>query len=74
MKNPATSLDAALAEHGRTRSGFDLSLPADWNDLTRGPEGMLTQWEAAGFTRVMLAASAPFPLGQFEQIARQSFA
>jgi alkanesulfonate monooxygenase SsuD/methylene tetrahydromethanopterin reductase-like flavin-dependent oxidoreductase (luciferase family) len=62
------ALDAALAEHGRTRSGFDLSLHADWNDLVRDPEGMLSQWEAAGFTRVMLAASAPFPLRQFEQL------
>jgi alkanesulfonate monooxygenase SsuD/methylene tetrahydromethanopterin reductase-like flavin-dependent oxidoreductase (luciferase family) len=66
-----SALDAALAKGGRTRSGFDLSLHADWDDLMRDPEGMLTQWEAAGFTRVMLAVSAPFPLGQFSQVARR---
>jgi alkanesulfonate monooxygenase SsuD/methylene tetrahydromethanopterin reductase-like flavin-dependent oxidoreductase (luciferase family) len=65
------ALDAALSERGRTRSGFDLSLHADWDDLMRDPEGMLSQWEAAGFARVMLAVSAPFPLGQFSQVARR---
>src|SRR3954468_12021162 len=68
------ALDATLRERGRTPTDFDLSVHADWRDLMRDPADMIRQWEEAGFTRVMLAASAPFPLGEFEQVARQSLA
>ena len=65
------ALDAALAERGRDRAGFDLSLLAYWDDLLRDPPGMLAQWRALGFGRVMLAVSAPFPLAEFEDVARR---
>jgi hypothetical protein len=68
------ALDATLRERGRTPTDFDLSVHADWRDLMRDPADMIRQWEAAGFRRVMLAASAPFPLGEFEQVARQFLA
>lgn len=66
-------LDEALRERGRNRTTFDLSVHADWRDLMRDPAGMLSQWGGAGFTRVILAASAPFPLGQFAQVAQHYF-
>ena len=68
------ALDATLRERGRTPTDFDLSVHADWRDLMRDPADMIRQWEEAGFRRVMLAASAPFPLREFEQVARQSLA
>jgi alkanesulfonate monooxygenase SsuD/methylene tetrahydromethanopterin reductase-like flavin-dependent oxidoreductase (luciferase family) len=68
------ALEVVLGERGRNRITFDLSVHADWRDLMRDAAGMISEWEGAGFTRVMLAASAPFPLRQFEQVARQFIA
>jgi hypothetical protein len=65
------ALDAALAERRRTRAGFDLSLLTDRNDPGADLLGTLVQWQAHGFTRVILTVSPPFPLAHFEHLARQ---
>jgi alkanesulfonate monooxygenase SsuD/methylene tetrahydromethanopterin reductase-like flavin-dependent oxidoreductase (luciferase family) len=64
-------LDAGLAERGRDRAGFDLSLLADWGDLLRDPPAALAGWQALGFDRVVLAVSAPFPLAEFAEVSRR---
>jgi alkanesulfonate monooxygenase SsuD/methylene tetrahydromethanopterin reductase-like flavin-dependent oxidoreductase (luciferase family) len=65
------ALDRALAEREHTRSDFDLSIHAEWPDFIVDPLAMLSEWHALGFTRAMLAVRAPFPLAQFEQLARR---
>jgi alkanesulfonate monooxygenase SsuD/methylene tetrahydromethanopterin reductase-like flavin-dependent oxidoreductase (luciferase family) len=65
------ALDRALIERERTRSDFDLSIHAEWHEFIVDPQAMLSQWQALGFTRAILAVRAPFPLAQCEQLARQ---
>jgi alkanesulfonate monooxygenase SsuD/methylene tetrahydromethanopterin reductase-like flavin-dependent oxidoreductase (luciferase family) len=66
------ALDEGLAQSGRTRTGFDLSVHPAWNErwATSGPEE-LARWEAQGFTRVLLHFGAPFPLDAVAGLARQ---
>jgi alkanesulfonate monooxygenase SsuD/methylene tetrahydromethanopterin reductase-like flavin-dependent oxidoreductase (luciferase family) len=63
------ALDAGLAEAGRTRAGFDLSVHVGWGDLGDDLAGRLAEWEGMGFTRCIAYASAPFPLAGFEAVA-----
>lgn len=65
------ALDKGLAERGRDRSGFDLSVHAGWNGFAPDPLSALNQWQQLGFTRAIMYVHAPFPLVQFENIARQ---
>ena len=65
------ALDEGLAERGRDRSDFDLSVHAGWNDFAHDPLGALTQWQQLGFTRAIMYVNAPFPLAAFEDVARQ---
>ncbi len=64
------ALDAGLAEAGRTRAGFDLSLHPYWRDLAPDPARALAEWERMGFTRALVYVSAPFPLHELEKVAR----
>lgn len=63
------ALDAALAERGRDRTGFDLSLHVDWADLAADPEGACATWAALGFTRVIALAPVPIPLDNLARLA-----
>ena len=65
------ALDRALAERVQDRGNFDLSLNAEWPDFMIDPLARLSEWHALGFTRAILTVYAPFPLAQFEQLARQ---
>lgn len=65
------ALDAGLSERGRNRAGFDLSLHAGWQEIAADPLAMLRQWEALGFTRVLVYVPPPFPLAAFETLAQQ---
>jgi alkanesulfonate monooxygenase SsuD/methylene tetrahydromethanopterin reductase-like flavin-dependent oxidoreductase (luciferase family) len=67
------ALDAGLAERGRGRAGFDLSVHIDWMEIERDPVGMLGELAALGFTRAVPYASAPFPLAAFEAVAARLF-
>jgi alkanesulfonate monooxygenase SsuD/methylene tetrahydromethanopterin reductase-like flavin-dependent oxidoreductase (luciferase family) len=64
------ALDEGLAQRGRSRAGFDLSIHPSWNELANDPARMLSEWEALGFTRVIAYVDAPFPLTEFERLAR----
>lgn len=64
------ALDAGLAERGRTREGFDLSLHVRWNNVENDPLRALTEWEQMGFTRVVVYLKPPFPLEEIERLAR----
>lgn len=66
-----SALDAGLAERERDRTGFDLSLHPLWKDFAPDMPGMLARWEEMGFTRVIVYVDGPFPLGDFEVLARQ---
>ncbi len=65
------ALDEGLAERGRDRGSFDLSVHAGWNNFAPDPLSALEQWQQLGFTRAIMYARAPFPLAQFENIAGQ---
>ena len=65
------ALDRSLAKRGRTRTDFDLSIHAEWHDFIAAPIEKLSDWQTLGFTRVILAVTAPFPLAQLERLARQ---
>lgn len=65
------ALDAGLAARGRDRSGFDVSVHAGWHDFAPDPFGASEQWQQLGFTRAILYVNAPFPLAEFEHMARQ---
>jgi alkanesulfonate monooxygenase SsuD/methylene tetrahydromethanopterin reductase-like flavin-dependent oxidoreductase (luciferase family) len=65
------ALDRALAERGRTRSDFDVSIHADWQDFIAAPIETLSDWHTLGFTRAILAIAAPFALGELEHLPRQ---
>ncbi len=64
------ALDGALAERGRDRSGFDLSLHVDWADLAPDPAGALATWAGLGFTRVIAMAPVPLPLDDLGHLRR----
>ncbi|MCU0491767.1 MAG: LLM class flavin-dependent oxidoreductase, partial [Chloroflexaceae bacterium] len=64
------ALDTGLAESGRSRTGFDLSLHPHWRDLGPDPLASLANWSSLGFTRVMLMVTPPFPLSGFEALKR----
>lgn len=64
------ALDAGLAEAERTRAGFDLSVHADWRDLSPDPVAALEQWQALGFRRVIVYVAAPFPVDDFRRLAQ----
>ncbi len=66
-----SALDEGLAQRGRKRAGFDLSLHPAWDDLIADPIGMLNQWEQMGFTRVIAYVPPPFSLNAFEHLAYQ---
>jgi alkanesulfonate monooxygenase SsuD/methylene tetrahydromethanopterin reductase-like flavin-dependent oxidoreductase (luciferase family) len=63
-------LDAGLAAAGRGRAGFDLSVHPMWRDFAADPPGALAEYARLGFTRAIVYAGAPFPLREFERIAR----
>jgi alkanesulfonate monooxygenase SsuD/methylene tetrahydromethanopterin reductase-like flavin-dependent oxidoreductase (luciferase family) len=65
------ALDRSLAERGRTRTDFDVSIHAEWHDFIADPIEKLSDWHTLGFTRAILAVTAPFPLAQLERLARQ---
>lgn len=65
-----TALDEGLAEAGRTRAAFDLSVHADWHDLLSDPSTVLDRWRALGFTRAMIYVAAPFPVEDFRRLAQ----
>jgi alkanesulfonate monooxygenase SsuD/methylene tetrahydromethanopterin reductase-like flavin-dependent oxidoreductase (luciferase family) len=65
------ALDAGLAERGRDRGGFDLSLHPGLSDMAHDPVGVLGQWEAMGFTRALIYAAPDVPLATFEKLAQQ---
>jgi alkanesulfonate monooxygenase SsuD/methylene tetrahydromethanopterin reductase-like flavin-dependent oxidoreductase (luciferase family) len=64
------ALDAGLAERGRGRAGFDLSLHPLWPEVARDPAGLLGQWEQMGFTRAIIYAAPDVSLSAFEGLAR----
>jgi alkanesulfonate monooxygenase SsuD/methylene tetrahydromethanopterin reductase-like flavin-dependent oxidoreductase (luciferase family) len=64
-------VESALAEAGRSRTAFELSVLDDWPAFAADPAAALARWQAFGFDRAILAAPVPFPLAQFEQLARQ---
>ncbi len=64
------ALDEGLAEAGRTRAAFDLSVHADWHDLLSDPSTVLDRWQALGFTRAMIYVAAPFPVEDFRRLAQ----
>jgi alkanesulfonate monooxygenase SsuD/methylene tetrahydromethanopterin reductase-like flavin-dependent oxidoreductase (luciferase family) len=63
------ALDEGLAERGRNRKGFDVSLHARWHVLGSDPLQAMNQWEKMGFTRVIIYLSLPFPLAEIETLA-----
>jgi alkanesulfonate monooxygenase SsuD/methylene tetrahydromethanopterin reductase-like flavin-dependent oxidoreductase (luciferase family) len=65
------ALDDGLAERGRDRAGFDLSVHPSWHDLMADPPAMLAAWEQAGFDRAIVYVRAPFPLQVFAALAHQ---
>lgn len=65
------ALDAALAERGRGRSGFDLSLHPGWRDLAPDPLEALAHWEQLGFTRAIVYIHPPYPLDALAALARR---
>jgi alkanesulfonate monooxygenase SsuD/methylene tetrahydromethanopterin reductase-like flavin-dependent oxidoreductase (luciferase family) len=65
------ALDAALAERGRDRAGFDLSLHTDWADLMPDPQTALAEWAALGFTRVIALAPSTPARADLEALARR---
>jgi alkanesulfonate monooxygenase SsuD/methylene tetrahydromethanopterin reductase-like flavin-dependent oxidoreductase (luciferase family) len=64
------ALDEGLAEAGRTRAKFDLSVHADWRDLHPDPLTTLDRWQALGFTRAIIAMAAPFRSEDFRRLAQ----
>jgi alkanesulfonate monooxygenase SsuD/methylene tetrahydromethanopterin reductase-like flavin-dependent oxidoreductase (luciferase family) len=68
------ALDAALAGAGRPRATFELSVLDDWPAFAADPDAALARWQAFGFDRALLSAPVPFPLAQFEQVARLGLA
>lgn len=64
------ALDEGLADAGRTRHGFDLSVHADWRDLHPDPVAALDRWQALGFTRAIIYVAAPFPDNDFQRLAQ----
>jgi alkanesulfonate monooxygenase SsuD/methylene tetrahydromethanopterin reductase-like flavin-dependent oxidoreductase (luciferase family) len=65
------ALDEGLAQRGRDRSGFDLSVHPGWHDMQADPPEMLRQWAALGFTRALVYVKPPFPLNEFTRLAEQ---
>ncbi|NOK57588.1 MAG: hypothetical protein GFH27_549303n147 [Chloroflexi bacterium AL-W] len=65
------ALDAGLAERGRSREGFDLSVHPMWPDFISDSKALLEQWQQLGFTRALVYVGAPFPLNDFEKLAQQ---
>lgn len=65
------ALDAGLAERGRDRSGFDLSVHPMWRDLAGDPAAALAEWTAQGFTRAIVYVNPPFPVDAFAGVAQQ---
>jgi alkanesulfonate monooxygenase SsuD/methylene tetrahydromethanopterin reductase-like flavin-dependent oxidoreductase (luciferase family) len=65
------ALDASLAECGRTRDGFDISLHVFWHAMEHDPLQALAEWEGLGFTRVIVSVAAPLSLQPIEMLARQ---
>jgi alkanesulfonate monooxygenase SsuD/methylene tetrahydromethanopterin reductase-like flavin-dependent oxidoreductase (luciferase family) len=65
------ALDEGLAERGRTRTGFDLSVHVSWQELIEGADALLERWEELGFTRVMAYMRAPFPHQELAALAER---
>jgi len=65
------ALDAGLAERGRDRRGFDLSVLAAWRDLAHDPAAALDAWAALGFTRAIAYVTPPFPTDELAAVAEQ---
>ncbi|HEU0291164.1 MAG TPA: LLM class flavin-dependent oxidoreductase [Anaerolineales bacterium] len=63
------SLEEGLAESGRYRKGFDVSLHVRWHVLGSDPLQAMNQWKKLGFTRVIIYLSLPFPLAEIETLA-----
>lgn len=65
------ALDEGLAARGRDRRGFDLSIHPGWPDFASSPVEALERWEQLGFTRAIAYVTPPFPLREFEALAKQ---
>lgn len=70
-KFPATlaALDAALAERGRTRARFDLSLHLSWDELLANRQAVVATAHEIGVNRIIPWAKAPFPLAGWAELA-----
>lgn len=66
------ALDAGLAQRGRDRSGFDLSLHPVWDDLAPDPAHALDQWQQLGFDRALIYINSPFPLTQIVSLSQDT--
>lgn len=64
------ALDEGLAQRGRSRSDFDLSLHPSWNDLVANPNGMVQTWENLGFNRALVYVQPPLSLSQLTNLAK----
>jgi len=65
------ALDAGLAEAGRDRAGFDLSVHAAWESLAPDPHTALANWAALGFTRAIIYLGTPYPHDGLQWLARE---
>lgn len=62
------AMNEGLAERGRDRDGFDVSLHARWTAMESGPLRFLNKWEKMNFTRVIVYLESPFPLTEIEAL------
>jgi peptidyl-tRNA hydrolase len=62
-------LQESLAQ--RSQKGFDYLFHARWNAIDGDVLGMLDEWKKMGCKRVVIYVEPPFPLKEFEEIARQ---
>lgn len=63
------AMDEGLAERGRDRNGFDISLHARWTVLESDPPKRLNDFENMGFTRVIIYLAVPLPLPEIVTLA-----
>lgn len=66
------AVEAGLAERGRSRDGFDVSIHIRWTRLQPDPVMALREWETLGFTRAIVYLEPPFPLDAVEALLSQT--
>ncbi|PDV96763.1 LLM class flavin-dependent oxidoreductase [Candidatus Chloroploca asiatica] len=65
-----TILEATLADVGRSRADFDLSIYAYWHDLAEAPDATLETWANLGFNRAIVMMPLPLPIKALQRLLR----